>query len=107
MTATPTSLVGGPPWIPVSWTAVCPFPRASSQRFTGTVRAKAIASEKASEPQKRISPSPAWMASGTSRMTALSTTSIVPIESVSDASAIGTTAPRASPAFSSGRLVSE
>ena len=30
-----TTLTGGPPWIPVSWTATWPLPRAISQRLTG------------------------------------------------------------------------
>ncbi len=107
ITAAPTSLVGGPPWMPVLWTAVWPLPRASSQRFTGTVRTNATASAKARLPQKSSVSRPASIAPGmTTRMIALSTTSIVAIESVSEARAIGTTAERARPARSSGRLVS-
>ncbi len=45
------------------------------------------------------------MAPGTTRMIRLSTTSIVAMLSVSEASAIGTTAANARPARSSGRLV--
>ena len=77
-----------------------------SQRLTGTVSRKATTRANASEPQNSRSPSPASMAPGMTSRIALSTTSIVAIESVSDASAIGITAPSASPARSSGRLVS-
>ena len=47
------------------------------------------------------------MAPGTARTIALSTISMVAIDRVSEASAIGTTAPRASPARISGKLVNE
>ena len=47
------------------------------------------------------------MAPGITTMIALSTISMTVIESVSEASAIGITAASASPARSSGRLVSE
>ena len=53
------------------------------------------------------SPTPASMAPGMTSMIALSTISINAMLNVSVASAIGTTADRASPALSSGRLVSE
>ena len=91
--------------MPVWWTAAWLLPRASSQRLTGTVATNAIASEKASEPQKSSALRPASMAPGTASTMALSTTSIVAIDSVSEARAIGITAPSARPARSSGRLV--
>jgi hypothetical protein len=66
----------------------------------------AIASAKASVPQNSTLSSPASIAPGTSRMIALSTISITAMLSVSEAGAIGMTAPSANPARSSGRLVS-
>src|SRR5215210_445218 len=102
---TPTILGSGTPWMPVSWTAVWPFPRPISQRLTGTVRTKAIARANARLPQNRSVSSPASMAPGMTRRMMLSTTSIVAIDSVSEARAIGTTAPIPRPARSSGRLV--
>ena len=104
-TAAPTSFVGGPPWMPVSWTAVCPLPRAIKARLTGTVRTKAAARANERAPQKRSEPSPASIAPGTTTMIRLSTTYIVAMETVSEARAIGITAESASPARSSGRLV--
>ncbi len=61
---------------------------------------------KASEPQNRRSPSSASRAPGMTTTIALSTISITAIDAVSEASAIGTTVASASPARSSGRLVS-
>ena len=104
-TTTATSFTGGPPWIPVSWTAVWPLPRAISQRLTGTVRTNAMKRANASEPQKSRSESPASIAPGMTSRIALSTTSIVAIDRVSDARAIGITTASARPARRSGRLV--
>ncbi len=56
--------------------------------------------------QKSVLSSPASIAPGIASMIALSTTSIVAMLSVSEARAIGITAPSARPARSSGRLVS-
>ena len=57
--------------------------------------------------QKPGSPGPASIAPTMSSMLALSTTSMLAIEIVSEARASGTTALSASPERSSGRLVSE
>ena len=103
----PTTRGDGPPWMPVSCTTACPFPRAISQRLTGSAKNPAITSATASDPQNSRSPSPAWSAPGMATTIRLSTISMTPIESVSEASAIGTTAANAMPARSSGRLVSE
>src|SRR5829696_8390972 len=67
----------------------------------------ATTSENASEPQKSASPKPASIAPGIKRMIALSTISITAIESVSAASASGSTVARASPDRSRGTAVSE
>ena len=76
-----------------------------SQRLTGTATAPATTSANDRLPQKSTLSSPASIAPGTASMMPLSTISIVAMLSVSEASAIGTTAPNASPARSSGRLV--
>ena len=102
----PTTRGGGPPWMPVSCTAVWPLPRAISHRFTGTVSTKATASANESAPQNSRSERCASIAPGTVSMIRLSTTSMVAIEIVSEASAIGITALSARPARKSGRLVS-
>ena len=72
----PTTRGGGPPWMPVSWTAAWPLPRASSQRLTGTVSTNATASANERLPQKRTFVRPASIAPGIASMIALSTTSI-------------------------------
>ena len=76
------------------------------KRFTGIATAPATASEKARVPQKSTVSRPPSIAPGTATMIALSTTSIVAMLNVSDASAIGTIAASVNPARSSGRLVS-
>ena len=93
----PTSFGDGPPWMPVSWTTAWPLPRAISQRFTGSANRPATTSATDRAPQKSRSPRPASMAPGIVSTMALSTISMTAIESVSDASAIGTTADRARP----------
>ena len=107
MAIAPTSRGDGPPWMPVSCTTAWPLPRAISQRLTGSAKAPAITSATERLPQNRTSPSPASIAPGMINRIALSTISITAIESVSDASAIGTTVASAKPARRSGRLVSE
>ena len=101
-----TTGIGGPPWMPVSWTTAWPLPRAISQRLSGTVTMPATDSANARLPQNRMLSSPSSMAPGISTMIALSTISMVAMLSVSEASAIGITTERARPARSSGRLVS-
>ena len=83
-----------------------PRPRAISQRFTGTVSAKAMTRLRARLHQKSPSPRPAAIAPGTSRMKALSTISIVVIETVSAAKATPAARRKPIPARSSGRIVS-
>src|SRR5680860_779292 len=63
---TPTSRGEGPPWMPVSCTAVCPFPLAMSHRFTGKAATPAIANATDREPQKSSLVRPASMAPDTS-----------------------------------------
>ena len=92
--------------MPVSWTTACPRPRAISQPLTGTATTPAIASANARLPQNSRSPAPASIAPGTSNMIPLSTISITAMLTVSEARAIGMTTESASPARSSGRLVS-
>ena len=67
-TAAPTTCGGGPPWMPVLWTAVWPLPRASSQRLTGTVRTKATTSANERLPQNSSVSRPACIAPGTMSM---------------------------------------
>jgi hypothetical protein len=78
-----------------------------SQRLTGRAAAPATTNEKERLPQKSSVPRPADIAPGIATMIALSTISIMAMLAVSEAKAIGTTAPSAKPARSSGRLVSE
>jgi hypothetical protein len=101
----PTTRTGGPPWIPVLWTATWPFPRLISQRLTGNAMKPAITRATERAPQKSASSTPACIAPGIATMIALSTISIVAMLNVSDASAIGMTALNARPARRSGRLV--
>ena len=83
------------------------FPARISARLTRNVGPHATASAIASEIQKSASPSPASIAPGHRSRTALSTISIVTIDSVSATSAIPIAAPSAVPARSSGINVSE
>ena len=92
--------------MPVSWTATWPLPRAISQRLNGIATAPAITSATERLPQKSVFVSPASMAPGMASMIALSTISMIAMLTVSEARAIGITAPSASPARSSGMLVS-
>ncbi len=91
--------------MPVSCTAVCPLPRAISQRLTGTAKAPATTREKERLPQKSTLSRPDSIAPGTRTMITLSTISIVAMLNVSEASAIGITAESARPARSRGMLV--
>ena len=92
--------------MPVSWSTAWPLPRAISLRLTGKAATPAMTSATARLPQKSTSPSSASSAPGISTMIALSTTSMIPMLTVSVARAIGTTAATAKPARSSGQLVS-
>src|SRR4029079_9764066 len=83
-----------------------PRPRAMSHRFTGTVSTNAITRLRARLHQNSPSVRPAARAPGTSTMKALSTTSIVAIEAVSEASAIRAARRGPTPARSTGRSVS-
>ena len=80
------------------WTTAWPLPRPIIQWLTGTVTTKAIASAAASDHQNSALLSVASMAPGSSTRNALSTTSMVRIETVSAASAVPTAAPTARPA---------
>ena len=60
----PTSLGEGPPWMPVSWTATWPLPRAISQRLTGIATTPAITRATARLPQKSVLVRPASIAPG-------------------------------------------
>ena len=91
--------------VSVMCTTAWPRPRAISQRLTGYAATKATASANARLPQKSGSSSPASIAPGMTRSTALSTISITAIEIVSAASAIPAAAPSASPERSSGTAV--
>jgi hypothetical protein len=77
-----------------------------SARLTRNVGPQATASAIASEIQKSASPRPASIAPGQRRRTALSTISIVAMESVSATRAIPTAAPSAVPARRSGIMLS-
>ena len=102
----PTSAAGGPPWIPVSWTATWPLPRPIRKRLTGTANSEGDRQrEGEAAPEEQVAEA-ASSAPGIATMIRLSTISIVAMLSVSEASAIGITAASASPARSSGRLVS-
>ena len=83
-----------------------PRPRAISALFTGTVSTKATARLAARLHQNRPSLSPAAIAPGTSRMNALSTSSITPIETVSDANVRESALRNGTPARSTGPSVS-
>ena len=76
-----------------------------SHRLTGNATAPAISSAKARLPQNRTVLSPASIAPGITSMMSLSTTSMIRMETVSAASASLSTAPKASPALSSGIIV--
>ena len=89
----------------VWWTTAWPLPRASSQRLTGNANTPAMSSATARLPQNTGRPDRRPCA-GDQQDDALSTISIVVIESVSEASASGATRRRVRPARSSGRLVS-
>ena len=74
------------------------MPRPIIQWFTGTVTTNAIASAAASDHQNRALVRLASIAPGSSTRKALSTTSMVRIETVSAASAMRTAAPKPRPA---------
>ena len=63
-TIAPTMRGSGPPWMPVRCTAAWPFPRAISQRLTGTATTKATDSANDSEPQNSSAPRPDSIAPG-------------------------------------------
>lgn len=75
------------------------MPLPISQRFTGVVTTKATASEKASDAQKSPDEMPASMAPGTDSTTALSTTSMTAIDTVSAARANGCSGPGTTPGW--------
>ena len=87
------SVARGPPWTPVSCTAAWPLPRAITAVY-GQGEDEGDGSAKARAPQNRALTRPESIAPGTKASTALSTISMTAIENVSEASAIGTTAPR-------------
>ncbi len=74
--------------------------------MTGKATRPAIAKATDRLPQNSTSPTPASIAPGIARTITLSTISMVAIESVSEARAIGMTVATARPARSNGRLVS-
>src|SRR4051794_7370956 len=82
-----------------------PRPRAIRNRFTGTVSTKATARLTRRLHQKSPSPSPAASAPGTTTMKALSTSSIVVIETVSGARGSGPARRGGTPARITGRTV--
>jgi hypothetical protein len=89
-----------------AWTTACPRPRPISHRLTGVVTTKATANATASASQKNADDSPASIAPGTETITALSTSSITAIETVSAASATCSARRNGRPARSTPRMVS-
>lgn len=102
-----TRRVGGPPWIPVSCTAVWPLPRAISQRLSGTVNTKATASaNESAPPEEDVAEAGLHRPGDDQHDRVVDDLHRCDREAVSAACAIGTTVARASPARSNGRLVS-
>jgi hypothetical protein len=83
-----------------------PLPRAMRARLARNANGQAIANPTSSGHQNRGLPSPASIAPGTSRMNPLSIASMIAIDTVSDASAVLTITPTASPARINGTEVS-
>jgi hypothetical protein len=77
-----------------------------SQRTTGKATAPAMSSDRTRLAQKRNSPNPASIAPGITNITALSTISIIIIDTVSEAKASRSAARNATPDRSNGNMVS-